>query len=562
MQSSIGKHGVAEKALSSPPIKARGWLDRIARLTRFELKPLIARYAAAVPRNERRRILVYSPLPWREGCVEYLLTGALKMRGHEVLTAICGESLPDCENHFYDFARPACDRCRVRAQRFCRAFGIHPLVFTRYLTDEDVAESERLTVDLGEKELRAMEYDSIPVGDIAYFQLNILYQTFLIELDDRMLEQLRTLCQAAILLTKACSRLLDRTHPDVAVCCNGKAFAYRLLFLQARRRGIPVVTWMVYPFDNTSPFVFSHNRYAGEIHLEDVWPAEKQRVLSAAQTELVTSYFTQWQKGDITPFEYHRNTRRDSGYVYQQLGLRRGQTLIACFPNMLRDTSAFDRDIGFSSLIDWVIQMARYAARRPDLHLVVRAHPAERCLPERYGKYNRFFVCPEVRRNVSPLPGNVHLLEGDTQLSSYALMREADVICVYSSTLGVEAALEGRLACVMGETHYRDKGFTKDIVRAQELWDFLDSGPAYPRTISEEEVELARRYAYLWRFRHPIWMQCYDAATMEFHLDSWNQMAPGANRTIDRLCECLVSGEPLIDVAATDREPGNEGRNV
>jgi hypothetical protein len=533
----------------------RGWLDRIARLTRAELKPLIAQYSAGTRLQDRRRILVHWPIPWRQGCVEHMLSGALRMRGHDVQTAICGGGLPDCEHHYFDGARPRCDRCLVRSQRFCKAFGIRALLSTQYLTPSDLAESEHLTATLDEQELRNLTYDDLPVGLIAHFEMNVFHQTFLTELDSAALQQFRTFCRSAILLAKITGRLLDDVRPDIAICCNGKAFSYRPFLLQARRRGIRVVVWEEHAFDNTLQFVFNQNHYAGEIHLEDVWPTERERALTPEQTQRVERYFAKWQKGVITPFAYHEKTRRDSEFVYETLGIKRGQSVVACFPNMVRDTAAFDRDIGFRNLIDWVIQMVRYAERRPELHLVVRAHPAERCLPEKYGKYNRFFVCPEVKRHCAPLPPNVHLLEGDTPISSYALMREADVICVYTSTLGVEAALQGRQACVVGETHYREKGFTRDITRPQELWDFLDSGPPFASELGERERILAQRYAYLWRFRHPFTMPFYDPNVMEFDIPTWERLAPGGNAIIDRLCESVLSGAPFIDIDGSGASP-------
>jgi hypothetical protein len=318
------------------------------------------------------------------------------------------------------------------------------------------------------------------------------------------------------------------------------------------------VTWEEYLTD-TMKFVFAHNAYANEIHLESVWHQERNRRLSPEQEQWVDDCFGQWQRGENTPFPYQRNTLRDTGFLHQALGIPPGVPIVASFPNLVRDSAVLERDVGFRSLLDCLVQTAEFMRRRPDVHLVIRAHPAERCLPEHLAKYNRFFVCPEVRRRCSPLPPNVHLLEGDTAVSSYSLMEAADVLLVYTSTIGLEAALQGRLACIVGDVHYREKGFTRDIARPEGLWDFLASGPPYPRTISPEQVELARRYAYLWRFRHLVHMPGYDPETISFDIPTFRALAPGGNGLIDRLCRCVVTGAPFIDL---EDSAGGESREV
>lgn len=539
------------------PLRSRGWLDRIARLCRMELRGLLAEQRAATPARDRRRILMYSLIPWRPGCVEHMLAAALRLRGHEVATMLCGGMLPDCEMHYYDFDRPACAQCRSRARRFARAFGIAPEFSSAYQREADLAEAERRVHGLDEAGLETLVLEGVPVGRIARFEMHVFYQSYLPALDEVQLGQFRTFCRSAILLTRLAGRLLDHHRPDVAVACNGKGLTYRPFVILARQRGIPVVTWEEYLTD-TMRFVFAHNAYANEIHLESVWERERQRPLTPAQEQWVDDCFGQWQRGENTPFPYQRHTRRDADLMHRTLGIPAGVPIVACFPNLVRDSAVLERDVGFGSLLDCLVRTAEFTRGRPDVHLVIRAHPAELCLPEHLAKYNRFFVCPEVRRRCSPLPPNVHLLEGDTAVNSYDLIDAADVLLVYTSTIGLEAALRGRLACIVGDVHYREKGFTRDIARPEELWDFLASGPPYPRTISPEQVTLARRYAYLWRYRHLVQMPWYDPVSMSLGLPTFRELASGGNRVIDGLCRCIVTGEPFLDLEHDAEGPPGE----
>lgn len=493
------------------------------------------------------RILIFSAIPWPQGCVEHLLATALKLRGYEVSSVVCGGVLPDCEMHYYDFDRPDCSSCLARARGYMGPFGIDPILTTDYLTDEDVAEARELTLKRSEQELQAIEYAGVPIGKIARFHVNVFYQTFLPSLDPKQLNQFRTFCQSAILMTKASGRILDDLKPTIAVVSNGKAFSYRPFFISAKSRGIRVVTWEEHAFDNTTKFVFNHDSYAGEIHLERAWPELRNVPLTAEQDARLDAYFSRWRQSENTPFAYYKG-KANHHASRASIGIPQGKPLVICLPNMVRDTAAFDRDIAFENLMDWVLQVAAYASRRPDVHFVIRAHPAERVLPPQYAKYNRFFVCEEVRKNVFPLPSNLQLLEGDSEISSYSLIELADVIIVYTSTLGLECAMAGRLAHIAGDTHYRNKGFTREISTPDELWAVLDSGPPYQRTIEPEWVSLARRYAYIWRFRHPVEMPFYDTEAKAFDLSDLRELGPGGNPIVDALCQRIISGQEFIDI--------------
>lgn len=531
----------------APHPASENWIDKIDAQHRDGFAQL-AINIKSLPATEKKKILMFSVLPWSQGTVEHMLSDALRLRGHEVRSIVCSGALPDCEMHYFDFARPKCEDCLKRTLDLTHAFGIQPLYSASYLNQQDIDEANRLLDGLDEQSLVQFQFAGIPVGKIAQFHLNVFYQTYLVRRDSAQIEQMRTFARSIVLQCTFINRVLDEAQPDICVTSNGKAFSYRAFFLLARQRGLRVVTWEEHAFDNTMKFVFSHNAFAGEIHLEHAWETEQQKPLLPEQAEQLQQYFKNWRQARNTPFEYHRNTRPEVDYLYNSLEIQQGTPMIVCFPNMLRDTLAFDRDIGFETQLDWLFAMVRYVANRPELHLVVRAHPAERVLPEHYAKYNRFFVCDEIRREFEHLPANLHLLEGDSPINTYTLIQEAQVVCAYSSTVGLECALDGRMVCLLGDVHYRGKGFTHDIARPQELWDFLDSGPEYPRHITSEQQELAQRYAYLWRFRHPAVMPFYDDKAVKFEFPDLSVLGPNGDPTIDRLCQRVLDGQPFIDL--------------
>jgi hypothetical protein len=519
------------------------WLDRVRRQYQRDFPELASKVLSPV---RRERILTFATVAWPQSCIEHMIASALKLRGHEVTAIVCGGGLPDCEMHYYDFSRPPCNACISAALDFAGAFGIEVRLSTEWLSEKDKEEATQLVAKMSAEELVCFVHDDVPVGAIGRFLLNVFYQNYLVDPTEEQVGQLRKFCSSSILLSKVARRSLDEIKPSIAMTNNGKAFSYRPFFLQARRSAIRVVTWEEHAFDDEMKFVFSQDNYAGEIHLENAWETERSRPLVPDQEQRITDYFGRWQRAENTPFAYHKDTTTERSFLYNHLQIPGGAGIVACFPNMLRDSLAFDRDIGFESLLDWLLQTVEYASKRPDLHFIVKAHPAEKCLPEEYGKYNRFFICPELRHRRS-IPPNVHLLEGDSPVNSYTVLDESDVVVVYTSTVGLESVLRGRTACIVGDVHYRGKGFTVDVEKPVDLWSFLDDGPPYSGATADQ-IALARRYAYLWRFRHPFTMPYYDADQRSITLPGLELLLPGQDPIVDDLCRCITMGDSFVDI--------------
>jgi hypothetical protein len=70
----------------------------------------------------------------------------------------------------------------------------------------------------------------------------------------------------------------------------------------------------------------------------------------------------------------------------------------------------------------------------------------------------------------------------------------------------MEMAMHGLPVVVSGRTHYRDRGFTLDPASWEEYFKILDSFCAAPHTYvyTEENVRLAKRYAYHFFFDYPF----------------------------------------------------------
>jgi hypothetical protein len=103
------------------------------------------------------------------------------------------------------------------------------------------------------------------------------------------------------------------------------------------------------------------------------------------------------------------------------------------------------------------------------------------------------------------LPEHIHLVAADAQVNTYDLIEIADLGLVYTTTVGLEMAMSGVPVLVVGNTHYRNKGFSLDPASWEEYFKTLEQVLANPAAyrLSQEQVGRAWQYAYRFFFDYP-----------------------------------------------------------
>ena len=98
------------------------------------------------------------------------------------------------------------------------------------------------------------------------------------------------------------------------------------------------------------------------------------------------------------------------------------------------------------------------STRGRDLQLIIRVHPAEL----RGHIQSRQPIAEEIRREIGPLPPNIHVIPPDSPVSTYAVMTQCDSVLIYGTKTGVELTSLGVPVIVAGEAWIRNKGITID----------------------------------------------------------------------------------------------------
>jgi len=195
----------------------------------------------------------------------------------------------------------------------------------------------------------------------------------------------------------------------------------------------------------------------------------------------------------------------------------------------------------FPDMLDWLTRTCQYFAKRPELQLLIRVHPAEISGFPR----SRQPVLPELLRRLQQLSSNIIIVPAESELSTYGLMSLCNAAIIYGTKMGVELTSVGLPVVVAGEAWVRNKGVTYDASTADDYFDILDRLP-FKHPLEGDRLQRAKRYAYHFFFRRmvPLGFVTPRAGYPIFvlSLNQLEDLLPGATPGLDVICDGILHG--------------------
>lgn len=520
-----------------------GRLDRIAAKLRLPLDriynerilPDIRRLSASVENAnvDGPRVLIASLRVWQShAIVETMIGNALRERGAHISILTCGGGLPICEVGWSrkGYPRP-CDRCAHFTDGMARASGFPQYRLADHLpwgsdgrkaperwqdmVDEAALDYERAGGQTAAWVLKTTSPDTVPDGP----------------------DVLRDSAVTAAAVELAANRILDEAKPDIVFAVNGILVEEHVLAQVARARGIRVVTYGFGIHEN-SIVMSSDVLPALDFKNEPLWEEVRDQPLTDDEAARLDRYLLEREAG-VGVADYFTRSDRDPARLKRQLGVAEDKRLIAMFTNITWDSACLYKDVAFPNADEWIRGAVRAVRDRPDCQLVIRVHPAEEWLGTMESAEGA------VAHEFPELPANVRFIPAHEHVNSYALIDASDLVLVYTSTTGLEAATRGKRVAVAGDTHYRGRGFTEDLERPEDLAWAVNQAEA---TLDQHARELARRYAYAYFFRlmTPLPAVVRQVGpTFAKVVDENISLAPGADPYLDLICDRILDGRPL-----------------
>jgi hypothetical protein len=291
---------------------------------------------------------------------------------------------------------------------------------------------------------------------------------------------------------------LRRHKPDVIILPNGTILEFGVLYQVAHFLNIPIVT---YEFGEQQDRIWlAQNAEVMRQKTDDLWSVRKEQKLSQQQQRQVQKLFASRQRAIL----WENFSRRWQGVpseggdqVRQTLGLDQ-RPIVLLATNVIGDSLTLGRQVFSDSMTEWLGRTVEYFATHPEVQLVARIHPGELITKGPS-------VADVVHKTLPSLPENIHLVPADAKVNTYDIVEIADLGLVYTTTVGMEMAMSGIPVIVVGNTHYRNKGFTLDPDSWQGYFELLSNVLTNPDQyrLTDRQVEQAWNYAYRFFFDYP-----------------------------------------------------------
>ena len=248
---------------------------------------------------------------------------------------------------------------------------------------------------------------------------------------------------------------MQANKPDTVILPNGSILEFSAIYKTARYLEIPAVT---YEFGEQRGRIWlAANAVVMHQDTDGLWSKRKDQPLNPDQFSQVQKLFSARQSGSL----WQNFSRRWQGTpsaggekVRADMGLDQ-RPVILMATNVIGDSLTLGRQVFSDSMAEWLERTLRYFAGRQDVQFVVRIHPGEQITKGPS-------VAELVNRVMPVLPEHIHLVAAAARVNTYDLIEIADLGLVYTTTVGLEMAMSGVPALVVGSTHYRNKGFTLD----------------------------------------------------------------------------------------------------
>jgi hypothetical protein len=496
--------------------------------------------------------------------LESALSAALTFRGAEVHALLCDGAMTacaECDASLYpdlrQFAQhgPALDLCRncfSPAERVYRQLGITVHKFSDWLTSENRAEARRIATTLPVDAIPQYTLDGLVIGEHAHAGALRFFATGSLDGEPMAEAVARRYLESALRVAFATRRLLRSMQFSSAVFTHGIYVPWGIVGEVARREGVHVSTWNV--AYRKRRFIFSHDNTYHHTLMNEPREYWENLDLSAERERELMQYLSSRRDGLFDWIVFHRPKTDDPKELPSLLGLDPEKPVIGLLTNVSWDAQLHYPANAFASMLDWLVQTCRYFAKRQDLQLLIRVHPAEISgFPP-----SRQPVLGELRKAIPQLPANIVVVPPESDLSTYALMSLCNSVIIYGTKTGVELTSRGTPVIVAGEAWIRNKGLTCDASSPEEYFRILDGLPFAGR-LDEGMIARARRYAYHFFFNRMIPLPFIEPhagnSIYRLKLNSVRHLLPGESTGLDTICNGILGRTPFVLGHSTSSRP-------
>lgn len=501
----------------------------------------IQKYESGNKSNERPVILFVASAHIKTfglGAAVGLLTSwALRRAGVPVKYYVCQGGLSQCalgSNRQGIYSPPPCEICiqhRNSIYPSAQVTGFKPSITLDELRSE--------LTQLSWEALMSFTQDGVEYGKLCLPSLRWVERRYTLKPDHFTRTMLEEYIFSAVRLARDFSDFLKETRPQAVVAMNGTHFPEAVVRQVALKQGVRVIT---YESGLRGDTIFFTHGIATEYAID----VPKEFVMGEAENSQLDSYMEKRRRGGVPIAgrnQWSQMTALPTEFLNQSASYRQ---VVSIFANTVWDTSQAYADRYFNDMFDWLHATLEFTKKSPDTFFVLRAHPDE----ARFGKESNETVEEWLLNSEYREVKNLFFVAPKTQISSYELIKLSKFCVVYNSTVGLEAALMGKVVLPGGWTRYRNAEACLDINSRLEFEEKMTELLEFDGELSARPVwvENARRFYYFSQFKTAFDFSplIKNLSGTEYTLLPFRRNAPDTSDFFKRIVDGIQKGTDFV----------------
>ncbi len=472
---------------------------------------------------------------------EVPLALALNARGARVEMIFDDATFPLCEmtvaNVIEKGKEEYCRNCMYNRRRMTDPVPLVVRPVSEFVDQETIARFRRIAQDVTVENALKFEWEGIPIGLPAMMVAMRHFRKATIEDMPDEVAVLRQYVVSALITKHVAQCLADEGPIHAALMSHGIYTSWEPALSVFCKRGIRVAAYDRQPGPNRFQFNWDSSPQNGDIG--PAWHARwKGRSMTPDQRAQAVEYLASRETFAKESCKYSDARPSDPVQLRASLGIPPEKTALLLVSNLVWDAAAVGRDLVFNNTLEWVAKTIEIVSRHPNLHLIVKPHPAE------VMRGTKLFVGEEIRKQFPNLPANVTILSAGVHMNPMSLMKAVDVGIAHTSTAGLEMAALGKPVIPVSQAHYRGKGFTFDVETLEDYRSMLARAADLPGQYTQEMRELALKYVLVRFFKY---QHCIPLAREYRYLDcrgygfkSLENLLPGRIAGLDFVCQAIL----------------------
>ncbi len=487
--------------------------------------------------------------------VESLLAVALTLRGADVCILLCDQFLPACSmalnTDFSDLsefmnselAMPYCPKCISKGCSIFQPLGLPIHFYSQFATPDDLRKADETAYSIPAEKIPEYRSHEMAVGEHALAGALRFFARGDLEKEPYAEKVLRRYFKAALLATTVTTRLFGDIPFQCTAFHHGIYVPQGLLGEVARRAHVKVVNWI--QAYRKGCFIFSHDDTYHHTMMTE--PTDRWTDISwnsRLEDQLLDYLRSRWE-GSRDWISFHNKPQFDLEQISHEIGVDFSKPTVGMLTNVMWDAQLHYPANAFPSMREWMVQTIDYFAKRRDLQLLIRVHPAELTgmVPSRQR------VVDEIDRAFHALPQNVFIIAPESRVSTYAAMLHCNAVIIYGTKTGVELTSMGIPVIVAGEAWIRNKGITLDARSVTEYFELLQRLPLNTG-LDAATTSRARKYAFHFFFRRMIPVEFFEPTgswpPYRLIVNSLDELKPGNSKGLDVICDGILQGTDFI----------------